>query len=150
MNVFRAAIAQERTSSDAISTLLVIYTKHNDTITQNTMLTKVSSRPMITFSRPARHSSRVVKTRLSPASIDMMNHFAERSLSTSIFLSVLFIGKIVTDLAEKSVVAERDYDSGSDDDGYDADDDLAKSSRDYYDSDYDMCGDAYYSDDEKK
>jgi hypothetical protein len=76
----------------------------------------------------------------------MMNHFAERSLSTGIFLSVLFIGKIVTDLAEKSVVAERDYDSGSDDDGYDADDDLANSSRDYYDSDYDTCGDAYYSD----
>jgi hypothetical protein len=75
-----------------------------------------------------------------------MNHFAERSLSTSIFLSVLFIGKIATDLAEKSVVAERDCDSGSDDDGYDADDDLASSSRDYYDSDYDTCGDAYYSD----
>jgi len=98
------------------------------------------ARPMVTFSRPVRYPSRVVSTRLSPVSIDIMNHFAERSLSTSVFLSVLFIGKIVTDLAE------RDYDSGSDDDGYDADDDLANSSRDYYDSDYDTCGDAYYSD----
>lgn len=103
------------------------------------MFAKVSNvscaRPMVTFSRPVRYPSRVVSTRISPVSIDIMNHFAERSLSTSVFLSVLFVGKFVTDLAEKSVAEDRDYDSGSDDDGYDADDDRASSSRDYYDSD---------------
>jgi len=93
--------------------------------------------------------SRVIR-HLSPVSIDIINHLEYKSLSTSIFLSVLFVGKIVTDLAEQSVVAERDYDSGSDDDGYDADDDMANSSKDYYDSDYDTCDDAYYSGDDSK
>jgi hypothetical protein len=69
-----------------------------------------TSRPIV-ITRP----TRVVRSRLSPTSIDMITIWSGRSFSTSILLGVFLFGKFVIDAAEKSLQEhEIDYDSDSD------------------------------------
>jgi len=63
----------------------------------------------ITITRP----TRVVRSRLSPTSIDMITIWSERSFSTSILLGVFLFGKFVIDAAEKTL-KEHEIDSDSD------------------------------------
>jgi len=68
-----------------------------------------TSRPII-ITRP----TRVVRSRLSPTSIDMITIWSERSFSTSVLLGVFLFGKMVIEAAEKSVTPkdrEINYDS---------------------------------------
>ena len=62
-------------------------------------------RVFIPTSRPIviTHPTRVVRSRLSPTSIDMITIWPERSFSTSVLLGVFLFGKMVIEAAEKSV-----------------------------------------------
>lgn len=86
----------------------------------------ISLRPV--FIRPValrpvakRFTSRIVKTRISPVSVDLMNSFHSQSVGLSAMLFVFFIGRIVIDAAEESIRTEKKRDS-YDSDRCDSDD----------------------------
>jgi hypothetical protein len=68
------------------------------------------------FTRPSRPTSRNVRTRVSPISIDIMHHFDVYSTKISILLSFFTISKLIMRAAEDSVNSYDSSDSYDDDD----------------------------------
>lgn len=78
-------------------------------------------RPVVLRPIAKRFTSRIVKTRISPMSADLMNSFHSQSIGLSAMLFVFFIGRIVIDAAEESIRTEKKHDS-YDSDRCDSDD----------------------------
>jgi hypothetical protein len=67
----------------------------------------------------ATRPTRSVKSRLSPISEDIIREFQILNVGISGMLSVFFVGRLVMNLAEQSIVDEQKHTSG-----YDQDNDL--------------------------